>query len=122
METTTRRDVALQMLAATGMWRSNFEPPLVRLLWRLGVDVPPPHFAPFRGSALTAGGCFAFAWGLFMWLFVWRSQGISITVSLISAVIAGAIFGIAMASYYAYGRKRYALPPWRSLQMPHAGA
>ena len=38
---------ALAMLATTGLSRSSYEPPLYRLLWRVGLLLPPPHFASF---------------------------------------------------------------------------
>ena len=119
MKSNPQRETALRLLAATGMRRSHYEPPLVRLLWRLEIDVPPPHFAPFAGSALLAGGLFALAWGLLTWFFVW--PGLSATASLVACVVAGALFGIGLAGYYAHGRQRFRLPSWRSLQPSKAG-
>ena len=40
MSARTKREAALKLLASTGMWRSSYVPPLLRLLWRLGLDVP----------------------------------------------------------------------------------
>ena len=40
-------DSALALLAASGIWRSNYAPPIRRLLWRVGVNIPPPHLASF---------------------------------------------------------------------------
>lgn len=62
-----KRDAALTLLAKTGMWRSNYEPPILRLMWRAGVDVPPPHFAQFWQNAVVTGGFYAIAWGLLMY-------------------------------------------------------
>jgi len=103
------------------MWRSNYEPPALRLLWRLGVDVPPPHFASFSSTALALGTFFGFAWGLAMWLFLWRAQAVPAETVLIVVFVAGLLFGTCMASYYAFGRRRYKLPPWNSLQAERAG-
>jgi hypothetical protein len=122
MESNPKREAALRLLSATGMKRSNYEPPLLRLLWRLGVDAPPPHFASFGANALVAGIFFGSCWGMSMWLFLWRQQAAPITVSLLSSVLAGLLFGIAMATYYAYGRRKYNLPSWHSLRAEVAGA
>jgi hypothetical protein len=48
----TRRAEALAMLEKTGVWRSSYSPPLTRLLWRIGVRVPPPHFCGFSTIVL----------------------------------------------------------------------
>jgi hypothetical protein len=122
MESIPRREAALRLLETTGMWRSSYEPPALRLLWRLGVDAPPPHFAGFGASALAIGSFFGLAWGLAMWLFLWRSQAVPAAAVVIAAVGAGLLFGISMATYYAFGRRKYKLPPWHGLQAGSAGA
>ena len=61
------------------------------------------------------GTAFAIAWGLMMWFFVWSRQGMSPLAALVAAAVAGALFGLSMATYYAYGRRKYQLPEWRSL-------
>lgn len=42
-----RKTRALELLSNTGMARSHYAPPLIRLLWKAGVPVPPPHFQSF---------------------------------------------------------------------------
>lgn len=110
------RTVALEILAKTGMWRSSYEPPLLRLLWRLGLDVPPPHFAGFMSTAVVLGTSFAVAWGVPMWLLVWPQTGMSFGSMVVTAASAGAIFGLIMAGYYAYGKRKHGLPSWRELK------
>ena len=111
-----KRDAALKLLASTGMRRSNYAPPLVRLLWRLEIDAPPPHFRGFCSNALSAGTYFAIAWGAFMWVVIWSRQELPVGLALGSAVAAGVIFGLGMASYYAYGRRKYNLPSWKEFK------
>ncbi|MEZ0470617.1 DUF6404 family protein [Luteimonas salinilitoris] len=108
-----KREAALRRLAETGIWRSNYNPPALRLLWSLGIDVPPPHFARFGATALLAGAWFAIAWGLLMWLLVWTPQRMPWVVAAITALVAGALFGVAMAGYYAWGRRKHGLPLWK---------
>lgn len=98
------------------MHRSNYESPLLRLMWRLGLNVPPPHFAPFWFNAITIGVFFGVAWGVLMWLMSWSPQGLSWPGALIAAAGAGVLFGTAMAAYYAHGKRKYSLPPWHELQ------
>ena len=68
MTSNPRREAALELLAATGLNPWNYEPPLVRVLWRIGFDAPPPHFASFTCAAVVSGVSFAVVWGLLMWL------------------------------------------------------
>jgi Family of unknown function (DUF6404) len=110
-----QREAALHILQGTGIRRSNYCPPLLRLLWRLGFKVPPPHFSSFVPTAFVSGTLFTFAWGLTMWLLLWRSTGTSPALAVGSSVAAGALFGVAMSAYYAHGRKKHGLPDWNSL-------
>lgn len=110
-----RRVKALELLAASGIRKSNYLPLATSLLWRLGVKVRPPHFARFAGTSLVCGLYFGLTWGLFMWLLVWSSQGLNVAAAFSSAVFAGAFFGLSMAAYYAYARKKHRLPPWEKL-------
>ncbi len=38
------------------MWRSNYAPPLLRILWRLGIRLPPLPFMPFWQVTVLTGG------------------------------------------------------------------
>ncbi len=113
MDALQKREAALRLLETKGISHSNYAPPAARLLWRLGFDVPPPHFAGFGATALVAGSYFGVAWGLIMWLLFWSHQHFSIAIGLIVALGAGVLFGVFMASYYAYGRRKYGIPLWR---------
>ena len=112
-----RRDAALNLLAATGIRKSNYCPPVLRLLWRLGLQVPPPHFASFGGVAATAGVLFATLWGSAMWLITWSSGGMSLAAALGTAALGGTLFGLSLGSYYAFGRKLHQLPAWQGLEV-----
>jgi len=98
------------------MMRSNYEPPLLRLMWRLGLNVPPPHFASFWVNASTYGIFFGITWGAIMWFMQWSGQGMTLTAGGMAAATAGALFGVTMAIYYAYGKRKYKLPSWNDLQ------
>ncbi|EPW9211468.1 DUF6404 family protein, partial [Escherichia coli] len=38
---------AIALMDSKKMWRSNYAPPLLRILWRLGIRLPPLPFMPF---------------------------------------------------------------------------
>lgn len=110
-----RREAALDLLKSTGIRRSNYLPPAIRLLWRIGVQVPPPHFVGFMSTLLVSGAAFATLWGLLMWLFLWRNQDMRLVAAASASGAAGILFGLLMAMYYAYGRRKHHLPSWSSL-------
>ncbi|UTH76385.1 DUF6404 family protein [Chromobacterium sp. IIBBL 290-4] len=113
----SQREQALQILARTGIGKANYAPPLFKLLWRLGLNCPPPHFLPFWQATLLLSGFFGPAWAAWMWLFdhffSWPQP--SGLVRLLSMLFTGSLFGLTMALYYAYGRRKYRLPKWEAL-------
>ncbi len=115
MERNAQREVALSMLAKTGIWPSNYAPPLFHLLWSLGMNVPPPHFIRFVSIVIFMVAFFGGVLSLFVSPMLWSTTGISGTQVLIFGVLTGLAFGLAMASYYAYGRRKHQLPGWNEL-------
>lgn len=110
-----KKEAAIALLKSRGVKPSNYAPPLVRVLWALGVEMRLPHFAGFWKTAAWMGGFFGLGWGAVMWLLFWESKGIPLAGAAAMAVVAGAAFGLAMAAYYAHSRKKLALPSWESL-------
>ncbi len=45
---------AHEELEQAGIWKSNFNPPLFRLLRKLGVKYPPPYYRSFQSNFLTS--------------------------------------------------------------------
>jgi len=111
----TRRNQSLAILKSTGMWRCNYEPPYLRALWRMGFEVPPPHFVPFSRMVVYAMLWFSSAWGTIMWLLLWSKQGMPGVSAVGISCGTGLFFGLSMATYFAYGRRKYRLPQWVSL-------
>lgn len=107
---------AVKELEAAKIWKFNYNPPITRLIRRLGFEVPFPHYNYFLKNALSMGIYFSFGWGLLMYFFVWNTKNISSASMLLTAIFAGAFFGVAMASYYSYGFKKYKLTPWHEIK------
>lgn len=95
-----------------GVPRSTVAPPAWRLLWRMGLEVPPPLFIPFLPAALGFGGFFGLFWGATMWLFFWMRQGASLALVLGASLLTGVCFGLIMAAYLRAVAKRHNLPAW----------
>lgn len=115
MSTLSRRELALQILSKTEIQVSNYSPPAVRLLWRMGIDCPPPHFARFWPVFFISGVYFGVMLGLFMWLATLYRPLFLLSSVPFGAAIAGCCFGFFMASYYAIGRRKYKLPRWEEI-------
>jgi uncharacterized protein DUF6404 len=101
----------LKDLGERGISKYTVAPPLYRLLWGLGIEVTPPHFAGFWSLAPFMGAFFAIAWGLFMWVAAWRDLPFAVT--LVASLIAGFLFGTIMAGYYRWRARALALPSWQ---------
>ena len=114
MSNLDKRNAALQLLRRTSIRPANFQPPMLRLLWRMGVDARPPHFCSFLHNVLFSGAVFGATWGGFMWLTLWQGSQAPLRAAAI-ALLTGAGFGLSMACYYAYGRRVHALPSWDEL-------
>jgi uncharacterized protein DUF6404 len=104
----------LNELSQRGVSKYTVAPPLYRILWRLGLEAKPPHFASFWSLTFTVGAFFAIAWGIFMWLFFWQGTDFPAVVGVSTSVIAGLLFGMTIAGYYRSRARRLALPRWES--------
>ncbi|WP_371867370.1 DUF6404 family protein [Pseudoduganella guangdongensis] len=84
-------------------------------LWRLGIDLAPPHFASFWQNFLVVGSYYTVMWGGPMWLLHWSKDGASFNTGLAYAIFAGAVFGGVIAASYERAKRRNGLPAWRDL-------
>jgi len=108
-------EAALNELQATEMWASNYAPPVLMVLRKAGIKVPPPHYLGFGKVIVCYGVFFAAAWGVVMWFFKWQAEGFAVSAAIGASVMAGAIFGCAMAAIYARARRRWKLSKWEDL-------
>ena len=115
MSPVEQRHAALAVLEKTGIWPSNFAPPALHMLWALGLNIRPPHFASFGANALVTGTGFGALWGVAMWFMTWSRIGMPVSTAIGAAALAGLLFGLCMASYYRYGQRRHQLPRWEDL-------
>jgi hypothetical protein len=109
----TRLQRALAMLESKKLGRNTYAPPLFRLMWKMGLKLPPPHMAGFAINATLMGGFFGAFWGLFMWLLMWSRQGMPLLVGVATALVAGLLFGLTMAWYLRHQARRHGIPHWR---------
>ena len=101
---------ASEILEAKGFRRRVYAPSFVAFLWRLGLKVPPPHYAGFLGTFAFAGVLFGAVWGTIMWFAVWSRHGVAPSSAAAYAAVFGAVAGLAVASYYRVSARRHAIP------------
>jgi hypothetical protein len=108
-------NTAVRLMAAKGLRRSSYAPPLHQLVWLCNIPLRPPHFSSFLSNVATMGGFFGTAWGALMWLLIWQRSGMSGAAAIVQAAIGGVLFGIAMAAYFSYSARKHKLPAWSEL-------
>ena len=102
----------LEDLTSRGIGEKTIVPPLFSLAWKLGFQIPPPHFLGFGALALIMGTFFGVIWGVVMWLSIWRHQGLPIGGAVFASFVAGVLFGSVMAIYYRRKARKLCLPSW----------
>ncbi len=114
-----RVEAYVDEMADLGIATYTSAPPLFRLLWAIGLEIPPPLFLAALPLTLIAGSMFAVFWGLGMWLAVWRSSyGLPAWLVLGVAVLAGLLFGACLAAYYRWKARSLSLPSWEDYLPP----
>jgi hypothetical protein len=99
-------------LGKQGVKPYTVAPPLFRLLWALGLNVPPPLFLRFLTLMVLMGVPFGTLWGICMWLIQWQAWHMSWEAAVVLSAGAGLLFGLGMAWYYRWKAARLRLPPW----------
>lgn len=80
---------AIALMDSKKMWRSNYAPPLLRILWRLGIRLPPLPFMPFWQVTVLTGGLWGISWGCAMWFIYWGPSGMVAGEAIIISITGG---------------------------------
>ena len=110
-----KKERALAIMESKNMWRSNYAPPALRGLWKLGLKIPPLPFASFWQITVIMGSGFGFVWGLAMWSATWQGMGIPPSLAILRSLFCGVLFGAGMAAFHGWRRKVNGLPDWENL-------
>lgn len=102
----------IKEMAHFGVHPSAAVPPMYRLFWRMGIELPPPLFQSSREIVFFVGGPFGVLFGVGVYLMQSQAQRMPLVVAVVCAVIAGALFGLAVAWYYHRMAQQYVLPSW----------
>jgi Family of unknown function (DUF6404) len=104
-----RRDRALDLMAQTEVAPSRYAPAFYRWLWRLGLQIPPPHFA----------GAWPTEVNLVTMLLAFSAQREAyhnpLGGGLMAVVAAAVMVRLVIARRYAREAERLDLPAWHEL-------
>lgn len=106
---------AFAIMESKNMWRSNYAPPLLRALWKLGLKIPPLPFASFWQVTFMMGFGFGLVWGLVMWFFIWQGMDVQPSWAIFRSLSGGILFGVMMAAFHWWRKKANNLPDWKNL-------
>ena len=110
-----RHRLAMEELAASTIPAAQHDPPVHRILRRMGVKLRPPHYQAQSANIAIFGAPFAVLMGLATWLFPGLMGGASSALVIPLAVLAGAIFGWLMARSCRRDARAAGLTRWDDL-------
>ncbi len=112
MKTKDEVKAYIEKLYQQGVGRYTAAPPLYRLLWRMGLNIPPPFCQSFRMNVLVFGILFTIFYPIIMWMMnnLFTSWGTSVTV--FQTVFTGVVFGLGMAGWIRWKSKKLDIPKW----------
>ncbi len=105
-------------LSQCGIPPATIAPPLYRLLWSLGIEVPPPHFQRFGALAAMASGFFTLVFAGLIGLWQWRALDLPFGTASALSGLAGVFFGTLLAASYKSSAKLLKLPRWEQYPSP----
>ncbi len=108
-------DAAVAEINNAGVRGWNGVPPSLRLSRKMGFKQRPPYYVPFGKMAVSSAIYFAVTWGVFMHLVQWRAQAVSISGQVLISTLAGLAFGLSMALWYRFVRRKNRLSSWDDL-------
>lgn len=100
MDFEEREQKALAIMASRKMWKSNYAPPLICLLWWLGVKIPPLPFASFWRVFVLMTVSFSVISLLFTATLFWLLQWRLLLIAGVLNPLTGIIFGLTMALFH----------------------
>ena len=99
-------------LEDAGIWRSNYNPPPLDLLRKIGYRILPPHYRSFLVNFISQTLFFTTIWGGIMWLLVWQAEHVAAYFALLVSISVGLFMGFCMAVYYKFSAKHHHLSDW----------
>ena len=94
-----------------GVWESNFNPPIFKLMRKIGLQLPPPYYQSIQLNFIISFAFFTPVFGVISGLI----SGQSISIAIKTAVLAGLMFSVTMSVFYYIRQKQLKLTKWHDL-------
>ncbi|WP_157950430.1 DUF6404 family protein [Pannonibacter carbonis] len=94
-------------------WEAN--PPIDRLLRKLGLRMRPPLYRSFGANMFVYGSYYGTCLGLFNWFAIWPRDSMPIPVAVMISIAAGLAFGAIVAALVVRKRRKAGLTRWNDL-------
>ena len=102
----------IEKLHQQGVGRYTAAPPLNRLLWKIGLNVPPPLSRGFWLNFFITGTLFAIFYPLVVWMIKNLFKPWDSSVTVFEAVFIGVLFGSFFAGWNRWKSKKLDIPEW----------
>ncbi|MGF1698699.1 DUF6404 family protein [Vibrio lamellibrachiae] len=106
---------AHKQLEDKGVWTSNFNPPIAKLLRFCGLKFPPPYYQNFMINFSFSSIVFGLLFSVLNWFINTQSLNKPITQLILKGVCGGLLFGLIMSVFYLVRRKQLGLSSWEDL-------
>lgn len=116
MDFEQRLEAAHAELRSAGVWHSNYNPPIARLLRKVGVQMRPPYYQCFIINFFNTSLPFTVGFGVFGWFFLRDHLRYTSTEALMTNLLGGVAFGLCMSIFYLVRRKQLKLTRWDALE------
>src|SRR4051794_34204715 len=115
-----KRVAAIELLKSKGVRRPAYAPTIVATAWKLGLEIPPPHFAGPLGIIGFVTIVFGTTWGIFLWFVVWSRNGTTPLRAIAMSAALGLAASLVAAVYFRRSARTLGLPRWDDFN-PSAG-
>ena len=112
MEYHLKLKLAHEEARSNRIWECNYNPPVFRLICRLGAKVPPPYYQGFYFSFIW---CFCYFTPIYaLSLYAFTQQEFYEVINTV--FISGLFFSFFMSLFYKVRRAQFKLTKWSSLE------
>lgn len=110
-----KKNRAIAIMNMKGMWPSLYAPPCHIFLWKMGIKVAPPPFAPFWTNFLCMTIVNTTFWGIVMWVVFWKGEQEQLLSATETMIVVGIIAGLIASALEAWRGKANHLPKWEEI-------
>lgn len=104
---------ALEFAKTARIREPKYNNPVFKTMWKMGIEIRPPHFLPFPKLVLI----FTFVFSMLFTILVFLRFRQEPLVALELGAVLGIVLGVIIASLYQHDKKKYNLPHWDDIRL-----